>query len=1623
MASASEEVVMDSNLSKEEGEITDDDEIDELLAENSLLRQRERHHGYGYDTRVSRKYDVEASSSSSARQRDDSPSERYRGRDSHGSRHRHPYAESTRSGSCSSRQELPHHSLSYGKDRSSRDRYNQRDYHPPRNGQQLTPGSASYQNIAEDNHRPLSRHQEDTASESSLHPDYEKLLFEFRHVQERLKALKAQDEVEKTVPQAEVSSSKLSSAATDERRSTHHYDIVATPVKASSDSTRLDSPVVDEMGKSDQGLSDISSQETDCFTDNSTGDQSEAGKENGPPSLTSVARVTTAGAVMGADIVSDTVTTAVVDLGVLPSPVENGDEGARTDLPAAATSPPQVVEEEEDLDELELRRIALASAAARFKMTADDNADNENSESLSQMKIHPMAKEPLAEAILPSNTQCQSEPTAGESAAKPKSKPASELASHGLVDSRQSGSRVSGTGGPSAPRSQVTKNNSAITSQSNKSSNRRASGSIFIPNSGTRKNERPRNGNRSSPHRKAPPKDREISSSSRSSRADREKLDPPRRSRPLPFAPVKLDRIRLTSVSPRAGGIRDAARKAQMRARQSSVARQLPKSTGSSTLSSSPNTSSDRRRARDSSRARKKNDEKKEEEERKQEIAKILSLDDPKEQAERFLRLLSGSLVETASPSKVQHLKDNYEEVEMDIDSSDEVADELRIDEFQSAMQPIQFVGADTAGFGITDAQLMSHDLSLAGGQWLASPYLPSSLHPFSGFANYTTPAPPPKPPPPPSSQDTAAKNVGACVSDRPSLLGSSEMSESVSADISLAISFFRKSVNSEYIPFISDAKFHEPHIPFTSDAKSSKEYIPFISDGSPEEEHIPFISDAKPSDRQIPFISERSSNIGASNGVGIPFNRADASASPVCLSSDSAKSTQGNRGNQAAYDLKFVSEQSHIEVSSPLMTGDAPSPALSPGETVSVLVVSDDKSSPVSVATTHQSGAETSPVVADDEEENEEELRAQLLQSILLKRKEAETKQQASSVDSSPSASVTASPQRLVVQKTKGVSRKVSIQKLAAYSVFPIHKPVVVTLGESSSEEEEEDAPPGVGACDGGRAVGGFDIDGFLKAQRKTVEKQTLPTDPTPNQQVMVEQARFHKLEQERHLRRQEMELGKQRQDIVKGQSTLQQLLSKASKFLADMKKAETRATHLREQLHTTERLIVRYRHLVQTSKTQAKEVRDSLLKKKEMYGVAEMSTLSLGRQLHGNSYKPRMTNLDLGVKRAVEVVSKEAELKRSQQPTRAKQAKLSPAVADQASKENIPTPSASQHTAQARKKEKERLQMLAKEYEEKIRLLKSMQAPKGVHLAGAGATTHLGTGKCSQQRASPHKREKERLPSLETIKLEPVDGMVELEGKPRRRSLLDITHSPKPNLLIKDRQNSQDSSQTLKHKLKGGVEKTWTINFKMPSGLQLNNLCKIQREKMDKVLSVHTVECLEDFPHLELNCEPICGLKLHLPGNRLAGTVDEDIRQHKLAYTSPLLHFKAYRFSPYYRTKENLTISSASFSHKLNPNRILCRYDLSGTCNDQHCSWQHARDYSLSDKEVLMDLVAYCPQLAGVADDDSLDVRAKKIESYVDTLLSQHKGKMTTDELCLLLTARVSECAKHSECSTVDR
>ena len=76
---------------------------------------------------------------------------------------------------------------------------------------------------------------------------------------------------------------------------------------------------------------------------------------------------------------------------------------------------------------------------------------------------------------------------------------------------------------------------------------------------------------------------------------------------------------------------------------------------------------------------------------------------------------------------------------------------------------------------------------------------------------------------------------------------------------------------------------------------------------------------------------------------------------------------------------------------------------------------------------------------------------------------------------------------------------------------------------------------------------------------------------------------------------------------------------------------------------------------------------------------------------------------------------------------------------------------------------------------------------------------------------------------------------------------------------------------------------------------------------------------------------------------------------------YQSPLLRFRSYRLNPLYRTQFKLPLSSLSFSHRIDPHKIICRYELQGKCHDPSCAAQHLKSASLSTDELVGNLLAY--------------------------------------------------------------
>ena len=73
-------------------------------------------------------------------------------------------------------------------------------------------------------------------------------------------------------------------------------------------------------------------------------------------------------------------------------------------------------------------------------------------------------------------------------------------------------------------------------------------------------------------------------------------------------------------------------------------------------------------------------------------------------------------------------------------------------------------------------------------------------------------------------------------------------------------------------------------------------------------------------------------------------------------------------------------------------------------------------------------------------------------------------------------------------------------------------------------------------------------------------------------------------------------------------------------------------------------------------------------------------------------------------------------------------------------------------------------------------------------------------------------------------------------------------------------------------------------------------------------------------------------------------------DLNQFFTPYESPLKYFRAFRFHPDYKQQVSGGLKSVTYSHKIDPNTELCRYELAGgSCNDKTCEFQHFRDIVL--------------------------------------------------------------------------
>lgn len=126
---------------------------------------------------------------------------------------------------------------------------------------------------------------------------------------------------------------------------------------------------------------------------------------------------------------------------------------------------------------------------------------------------------------------------------------------------------------------------------------------------------------------------------------------------------------------------------------------------------------------------------------------------------------------------------------------------------------------------------------------------------------------------------------------------------------------------------------------------------------------------------------------------------------------------------------------------------------------------------------------------------------------------------------------------------------------------------------------------------------------------------------------------------------------------------------------------------------------------------------------------------------------------------------------------------------------------------------------------------------------------------------------------------------------------------------------------------------------------------------------------------------------------------------------YSSPLLMFTSYRLNPAFHSMNKIPLDSLTYSNKLDPNKVMCKYELTGVCSDPNCTAQHVKDLEMTEDEVVQDLVSYAPTLAGctteeltlaVGDQPQVATAvAKKISSYTCKLLKKYVDKVSSKEL----------------------
>ncbi|MFT7796706.1 zinc finger C3H1 domain-containing protein [Arapaima gigas] len=658
-------------------------------------------------------------------------------------------------------------------------------------------------------------------------------------------------------------------------------------------------------------------------------------------------------------------------------------------------------------------------------------------------------------------------------------------------------------------------------------------------------------------------------------------------------------------------------------------------------------------------------------------------------------------------------------------------------------------------------------------------------------------------------------------------------------------------------------------------------------------------------------------------------------------------------------------------------------------------------------------------PPFADEEEEEEMMLREELLKSLATKRAVKSEETCSNSGPPSPCVQVIPRSNLTPVSQPRAASTKFvrGHHTTRQTLVLPRHKSVVVQLNGSDDSDSEGDIPNAVQMVFGG-------LESMIKEARRTAEaakpkgtsgseKENNPVR-TPDTLSDAKKIEYRRLKEEIASREKQRVLHSDPTKVIPSPASSDvesDPVGRAAEL--QLTEAENRMSKHKSLLLKDEALL---KHLVQqelkkkeflkAAEAKVARLKEQLLASEKIVGANRVLLKKLQEQIHRVQHRVTMK------KHQAQKLEKElAQARAAAGRVGAKRKSDTSFLAPNKILRMDASPRSEQHFAELIA-QKQRLQQLESEYALKIKKLKEAQALRNREVqaelqVAAAMPPSVPPGSFPLPQPSLHDLTQDKLtlasddPELED------ETLSSCTATGRRRSFRESGSFTKPKLRHLDAKPCKAAADV------ATAPKDGSAKPKLFLGLNVEDLQQKYQE------STRLAELMEMKPSIIG-----CAQWTPTPSKEMPQDLDLNALQKSQVelkpvpfepYHSPLLVFRSYRFSPFFRTKEKLSLSSVSYSNAIEPRKCFCRFDLTGTCNDDGCHWQHMRNCSLKGNQLFQDILSYNLPLIGCSENTSSEKISIATEKYINKLFGANKDRMGTDQKAVLLVSKVNESLGH--------